>query len=114
MRRLPPCTAASAFYSQPLFTDGAHHAHSQPCWEREVMRTYDHLTPGALLPPLCYDRSHALFLLSISPDLVSSPITSWKIDGETVADYFGGAPKSLQMVIAVMKLKDTYSLEGKL
>ena len=84
MLRLPPCTAASAFYSQPLFTDGAHHAHSQPCWEREVMRTYDHLTPGALLPPLCYDRSHALFLLSISPDLVSSPITSWQIDGETV------------------------------
>ena len=48
------------------------------------MRTYDCLTPGALLPPLCYDRSYALFLLSFSPDLVSSPITSWQIDGETV------------------------------
>ena len=41
--------------------------------------------------------------------MASSPITSWKIDGETVADYFWGAPKSLQRVIAVMKLEDTYS-----
>ena len=48
--------------------------------------------------------------------IVSSSITSWQIDGETVetvADFFW-APKSLQMVIAAMKLKDTYSLEGKL
>ena len=47
----------------------------------------------------------------------SSPITSWQIDGETVetvADYFEGAPKSLQMVFSAMKLNDTYSLEGKL
>ena len=46
-----------------------------------------------------------------------SPITSWKIDGETVKQcqtLFFWAPKSLQMVIAAMKLKDTYSLEGKL
>ena len=42
------------------------------------------------------------------------PITSWQIDGETVSDYFGGAPKLLQMVTAAMKLKDAYSLEGKL
>ena len=45
------------------------------------------------------------------------PITSWQIDGETVetlADFVFWAPKSLQMVIAAMKLKDTYSLEGKL
>ena len=45
------------------------------------------------------------------------PITSWQIDGETVetvADLFWGAPKSLQMVTAAMKLKDAYSLEGKL
>ena len=42
------------------------------------------------------------------------PITSWHIDGETVSDFIFGAPKSLQMVIAAMKLKDTYSLEGKL
>ena len=46
--------------------------------------------------------------------MASSPITSWQIDGETVADYFLGAQKSLRMVIAAMKLKDAYSLEGKL
>ena len=45
------------------------------------------------------------------------PITSWEIDGETmktVSDFILGAPKSLQMVIAAMKLKDACSLEGKL
>ena len=49
--------------------------------------------------------------------IASGPITSWEIDGETVetmSDFILGAPKSLQMVIAAMKLKDTYSLEGKL
>ena len=50
--------------------------------------------------------------------MASSPFTSWQIDGETVetvADFIlGGASKSLQMVIAAMKLKDAYSLEGKL
>ena len=49
--------------------------------------------------------------------MASSPITSWQIDGETVEtvrDFLGGPPKSLQMVIAAMKLKDAYSLEGKL
>ena len=48
--------------------------------------------------------------------MASGPITSWEIDGETVADFIlgGGVPKSLQMVIAAMKLKDTYYLEGKL
>ena len=45
--------------------------------------------------------------------MASSPITSWQIDGETVADFIFGALKSLQMVIAAMKLKDAYSLEGK-
>ena len=44
----------------------------------------------------------------------SGPITSWQIDGETVADFIFWAPKSLQMVTAAMKLKDAYSLEGKL
>ena len=47
----------------------------------------------------------------------SCPITSWQIDGETVetvSDFFGGAPKSLQMVTAAMKLKDAYFLEEKL
>ena len=49
--------------------------------------------------------------------MASGPITSWEIDGETVetvSHFFWGAPKSLQMVIAAMKLKDTHSLEGKL
>ena len=48
--------------------------------------------------------------------MASGPITSWQIDGETVetVTLFWGAPKSLQMVTAAMKLKDTYSLEEKL
>ena len=46
--------------------------------------------------------------------MASGPITSWKIDGETVSDFIFLAPKSLQMVTAAMKLKDTYSLEGEL
>ena len=45
--------------------------------------------------------------------MAPGPITSWKIDGETVSDFIW-APKSLQMVTAAMKLKDTYSLGGKL
>ena len=49
--------------------------------------------------------------------MASGPITSWEIDGETVetvSDFIWGAPKSLQMVISTMKLKDAYSLEEKL
>ena len=49
--------------------------------------------------------------------MASGPITSWDINGETVetvSDFILGAPKSLQMVIAAIKLKDAYSLEGKL
>ena len=49
--------------------------------------------------------------------MASGPITSWQIDGETVetvTDFTFWTPKSLQMVIAAMKLKDAYSLEGKL
>ena len=49
--------------------------------------------------------------------MASSPITSWQIEGETVeivADFIFGGSKVLQMVIAAMKLKDAYSLEGKL
>ena len=49
--------------------------------------------------------------------MASGPITSWEIDGETVEtvlDFILGAPKSLQMVTAAMKLKDTFSLEEKL
>ena len=47
--------------------------------------------------------------------MASGPITSWQIDGEAVSNFLGwGAPKSLQMVIAAMKLKDACCLEGKL
>ena len=49
--------------------------------------------------------------------MASGPITSWETDGETVETVLGfifGAPKSLQMVTAAMKVKDAYSLEGKL
>ena len=49
--------------------------------------------------------------------MASGPITSWEIDGdtvETVSDFVFWAPKSLQMVTVAMKLKDTYSLKGKL
>ena len=49
--------------------------------------------------------------------MASGPITSWQIDGETVetvSDFILGAPKSLQMMIAAVKLKDAYSLEEKL
>ena len=49
--------------------------------------------------------------------MASGPIVSWQTDGETmetVTDFILGAPKSLKMVIAAMKLKDAYSLEGKL
>ena len=45
--------------------------------------------------------------------MASSPITSWQIDGETVGDFIFLAPKSLQMVTAAMKLKDSCSLEEK-
>ena len=61
-----------------------------------------------------------MFKLSLKKTkiMASGPITSWEIDGETVetvSDFIlGGAPKSLQMVTAAMKLKDAYSLEEKL
>ena len=67
----------------------------------EFTQTHVHQVGNAIQP------SHNIF----------SPITSWQIDGETVdtvADFIFLAPKSLQMVIAAMKLKDAYSLEGKL
>ena len=55
--------------------------------------------------------------IQTTKNMVSGPIASWEIDGETVetvSDFILGAPKSLQMVIAAMKLKDGYSLEEKL
>ena len=59
-----------------------------------------------------------MFYIQKTKIMVSGPITSWEIDGETVetvSDFIlFWAPKSLQMVIAAMKLKDAYSLDGKL
>ena len=56
-----------------------------------------------------------IFNVSIETKIMASgPITSWQIDGKTVRDFILGAPKSLQMVTAAMKLKDDYSLEAKL
>ena len=52
--------------------------------------------------------------IQLTKIMASGPITSWQINGETVADFILGAPKSLQMVIAAMKLKDAYCLEGTL
>ena len=46
--------------------------------------------------------------------MASGPITSWQTDGETVTDFIFWAPKSLQMLIAAMKLRNAYSLEEKL
>ena len=66
------------------------------------------------------DESEKLYLkLNIQNTKIMAfgPITSWQIDGEimeTVRDFIFGAPKSLQVVTAAMKLKDAYSLEGKL
>ena len=57
------------------------------------------------------------FNIQKTMSMASGPIISWQIDGETVetaADFIFWPPKSLQMVIAAMKLKDAYSLEGKL
>ena len=63
------------------------------------------------------EKAGLKFKIQKSKIMASSPTTSWQIDGETmetVADSIFWAPKSLQMVTAAMKLKDTYSLEGKL
>ena len=76
--------------------------------------------PKSLLMKVREESEKVGLKLSIqkSEIMASGPITSWQIDGETVetvADfYFGGLQKSLQMVTAVMKLKDAYSSEGKL
>ena len=71
----------------------------------------------SLLMKVKEDSEKAGWKLNIQKTKIvaTSPITSWQIDGETVGDFILGAPKSLQMVVtAAMKLKDAYSLEGKL
>ena len=63
------------------------------------------------------EKVHLKLNIQKTKIMTSSPITSWQIDGETleaVSDFFFWAPKSLQMETAVMKFKDTYSLEEKL
>ena len=63
------------------------------------------------------EKADLKFNIQKTKIMASGPITLWQIDGETVetvSDLFLGAPKSLQMVIAAMKLKDSYSLKGKL
>ena len=73
----------------------------------------------SLLMKVKEERKKAGLKLNIQKTkiMASSPVTSWQIDGETaetVTDFIFGAPKSLQMVTAAMKLKDAYSLEEKL
>ena len=73
-------------------------------------------SPGNLPDPGIEPGSSAMQADSPEPPGEFNPIISWQIDGETVetvSDYFFGAPKSLQMVTAAMKLKDAYSLEEK-
>ena len=75
------------------------------------------LYPGDLPNPGIEPGSPALLNIQKTRIMASGPITSRQTDGEaveTVSDFIFGAPKSLQMVIAAMKLKDSYSLEGKL
>ena len=89
-----------------------------------------HVVKGAFLGLFCKNTKSLLMKVNEESEKVglklniqkmkimaSGPITSWKIDGETletVAVFILGSPKSLQIVIAAMKLKDAYSLEGKL
>ena len=74
----------------------------------------------SLLRKVKEESEKVVFKLNIQKTkiMTSGPITSWEIDGETVetvSDFIlGGAPKSLQMVTAAIKLKDAYSLEGNL
>ena len=91
-------------------------------WRRERLPTPE-FWPGefrglySLLMKVKEESEKVCLKLNIqkTKNMASGPITSWQIDGETEADYlFGGAPKSLQMVTAAMKLKDAYPLEGKL
>ena len=74
-----------------------------------------HLVKAIVLPVVMYGCES--WTVKKAKITASGPIISWQIDGETVetvADFILGAPKSLQMVIAAMKLKDAYTLERKL
>ena len=85
---------------------------TQPLWRKNEKEL------KSLLMKVKEESKKVGFKLNIQKTkiMVSGPITSWQIHGETVEtvlDFILGAPKSLQMVIAAMKLKDDYSLEGK-
>ena len=82
-----------------------------PLWQKEELES--------LLMKMKEESEKVGLKLNIqkTKTMASSPITSWQIDGETVetvSDFILGAPKSLQMMIAAVKLKDAYSLEEKL
>ena len=86
-----------------------------PLWQK-VKRNF---TSESLLMKVKEESEKVGLKLNIQKTkiMASGPITSWEIDGETVetvSDFIFRAPKLLQMVIAAMKLKDAYSLEGKL
>ena len=84
-------------------------------WRPLLTKMWNSLTSAVSAPPLFNPVWE--YNIQKTKIMASGPITSWEIDGETVetvADFILGAPKSLQIVIAAMKLKDAYSLEGKL
>ena len=88
-----------------------------PSWLRTYL-TNQYVILRYCSPNLCKSEKVGLKLnIQKTKIMGSGPITSWQIDGETVetaSDFILGAPKSLQMVTAAMKLKDAYSLEEKL
>ena len=86
----------------------------QPLWQAESEKELK-----SLLMKVKEESEKVGLKLSIqkTKTMAAGPITSWELDGETVetvSDFIFWAPKSLQMVIAAMRLKDAYSLEGKL
>ena len=91
-----------------------------PLWQKVKSKAFKSLKSlKSLLMKVKEDCGKVGLKLNIQKTkiMASGPITSWEIDGETVetvADFIFWAPKSLQMVTAAMKLKDVYSLEGKL
>ena len=79
-----------------------------PLWQKEELKS--------LLMKVKEESEKVGLKLNIQKTkiMASGPITSWQIDGKQWLTLFFGAPKSLEMVIAAVKLKDAYSLEGKL
>ena len=87
-------------------TEGTQHAHTHACGKNLLMKVKE-----------MSEKPGLKFNIQKTKIMAAGPITLWPIDGETmetVTDFFGGVPKSLQMVTGAMTLKDAYSLEGKL